>query len=301
MRNIFDIIIHKLGVRSRLIPDKLYLSATYRLEMGSNIDWKQPRTFTEKLQWLKINNRKPLYTELVDKELVKSYVANRIGNKYIIPTLAIWDTIEEVDINKLPDQFVLKCTHDSGCVVICKDKKSFDWEKEKIKLQKAYKRDFYLVGREWPYKNVKRRVIAEKYMVENKKLGELADYKFYCFNGEPKYCQVIRDRSTKETIDFYDMDWNLMPFVGLNSSACNGVTPVNCPKHLEQMKEICRRLSDVSPFARVDMYIINDKEYFGEITFFPADGFGVFTPEEWNYKLGELLNLEGIFGGGINA
>lgn len=276
----------------RLIPDSLYLRFLYKKNVGHWPDLSNPKTFTEKLQWLKIHNRKPEYSIMVDKYLVKDYVANIIGEKYIIPTLATWNSVDDIDLSVLPNQFVLKWNHDSGSVVICKDKKTFDIDKAKRKLAGGQRQNGFWYGREWPYKSVKPIIIAEKFMQEtNSASNDLADYKFFCFNGEPMYCQVIRDRSTAETIDFYDMKWRLMPFVGLNPVARNGLIPVARPDHLDEMIDICRKLADKAPFTRVDLYVINNKEYFGEITLYPASGFGVFSPKEWDEKLGKLINI----------
>ena len=286
----------------RLIPDSLYLRLLYRKNVGHWPNLSKPQSFTEKIQWLKLHNRKPEYTVMVDKHLVKDYVASIIGKEYIIPTIAVWNSVDEIDLSVLPNQFVLKWNHDSGSIVICKDKSKFSLEEAKKELAKGQRKNGFWYGREWPYKNVKPVIIAEQFMEEESRPStDLADYKFYCFNGEPKYCQVIRDRSTEETIDFYDMDWNLMPFVGLNIKCKNGITPVDKPLHLEQMKDICRKLSDKSPFTRVDLYVINNKEYFGEITLFPASGFGQFSPKEWDERLGDLLQLQGAVGGDINV
>ena len=289
------------------LPDKPYLSLRYRCLMGHWIDWKKPKTFTEKLQWLKVYDYKPEYTRMVDKLAAKDYVAERIGEEYIIPTLGVWNRVEDIDWDSLPDQFVLKTTHGGGgCgVVVCSDKTHFDKAKAIEKLQTSMHSNAGKTYRERPYLNVPRKIIAEKFMAErrakvNTKNSDLPDYKFFCFNGEPHYCQVIRDRNTKETIDFYDMEWNHMPFVGLNPVAKNGVEPVAKPVHLEQMKVICRRSSKDIKFSRIDLYVIDDKEYFGEITFYPAAGFGEFTPADWNERLGELINLDGHMGGGIH-
>lgn len=263
--------------------------------MNHWIDWKNPRTFTEKIQWLKIYNRETEYTRMVDKYAVKDYVAGIIGKEYIIPTLGVWDKLEDIDWDSLPEQFVLKTTHGggSGGVVICKDKSSFDRQTAIEILRQSLRSDIYKSYREWPYKDVPKRIIAEKYMASEKPQApnDLPDYKFFCFNGEPTYCQVIRDRHSKESIDFYDMDWNHMPFVGLNPVARNGIYPVSCPENLEGMKMICRKLSRDIPFIRVDLYVIDERVYFGELTFYPASGFGIITPEEWQEKLGKLLWL----------
>ena len=294
----------------RWLPDADYLKLLYRFKMGHRLELKNPQTFTEKLQWLKLYNRKPEYTKMVDKYAVKEYVANIIGEEYIIPTLGVWDKPEDIDWDSLPNQFVLKTTHGGGGggVVICKDKTTFDKTTAIAKLKKSMASDIYSGLREWPYKNVLKRIIAEKFMAPEKSPApnDLPDYKFFCFNGEPHYCQVIRDRHTKETIDFYDMEWNHQEFVGLlpqsniADSISNGLTSVARPKNLEEMKEICRKLADSKTFVRVDLYVIDDKSYFGELTLYPASGMGVFTPEEWNGKLGDLLTLPNANGGGVN-
>lgn len=284
------------------LPDATYLKLLYRFKMGHRLDLKNPKTFTEKLQWLKLYNRKPEYTTMVDKYAVKDYVANIIGNEYIIPTLGVWNKPEDIDWDMLPNQFVLKTTHGGGGggVVICRDKNHFNKTEAKRKLEASMRGDIFKSLREWPYKNVPKRIIAEKFMAPEKSLApkDLPDYKFFCFNGEPKYCQVIRDRHTKETIDFFDMEWNHQEFVGLNPVARNGLTPVARPENLDEMKEICRKLSNNEPFVRVDLYVIDDQNYFGELTFYPASGMGLFTPEEWNIKLGDLLTLPNAIGGG---
>lgn len=274
------------------MPDKPYLQIFYYAEFGKFIDFKNPKTFNEKLNWLKLYYRRPDLIKLVDKYEVKKYIADKIGEQYIIPTIGVWDKFEDINFDELPDQFVLKCTHDSGGLVVCKDKSKLNLGEAKAKIEKSLTNNYYLWTREWPYKGVKPRIIAEKYM-EDQETGELRDYKFFCFNGEPQYCQVIRDRNRKETIDFYDMDWNHMPFIGLNPVAKNGDNPVAKPIHLEIMKNICRKLSSNIKFARIDLYVVDDKEYFGEITFYPAAGFGRFNPDDWNDRLGDLIKLGG--------
>ena len=280
--------------------DEKYLKRLYRHQMGQELNLDNPQTFSEKLQWLKLYNRKPEYTQMVDKYEAKKYVANIIGEEYIIPTLGVWNKFDDIDFDTLPNQFVLKTTHGGGNtgVVICRDKMTFDKTIAKRKLEKSLKSDIYTSFREWPYKGVNKRIIAEKYMeVSGQK--DLPDYKFFCFNGTPQYCQVIRDRNSNETIDFYDMEWNHMPFVGLNPInqngvgfvAKNGITPVNKPLELDKMIAICNKLTKGIPFSRIDMYVIKNKTYFGEITFFPASGMGCFNPREWDFKLGEMIHL----------
>ena len=279
------------------LPDKTYLQLLYRFKMGHRLDLNHPKTFTEKIQWLKLYNRRPEYTLMVDKYAVKKYVADIIGEKYIIPTLGVWDKPEDIDWDALPNEFVLKTTHGggSGGVVICKDKNTFDRNKAILTLRDSMNGDIYRSLREWPYKDVKKRVLAEKYMAPkdmvNNPIYDLSDYKFFCFNGEPKYCQVIRDRHSKESIDFYDMNWRHQEFVGLNPIASNGINPVPRPLLLDDMICICHKLSENMKFVRIDMYVIDNRIYFGEITFYPASGMGLFNPDKWNEELGNLISL----------
>lgn len=278
-----------------LVSDKLFLHVLFRLRMGYWMNFDNPQTFSEKLQWLKLNNKKAEYSRMVDKIEAKEYVKNIIGEDYIVPTISVYNSVEEIDWDALPNQFVIKCSHDSGGVVICKDKLKLNVHNAKNKLLKGLNKSYFYQNREWPYKNVSKRLIVEKFIIPSDKVDDpnydLTDYKFFCFNGKPMYCQVIRDRHTKETIDFYDMYWKHQEFVGLNPVARNGLNPVARPKHLDKMIEICEKLSKGLPFLRVDLYVVDDKEYFGELTFYPASGLGVFTPNEWNRKLGDLITL----------
>lgn len=291
-------IIGDKGLRFRIldlfswIPNLPWLKLLYRIKNGYWMNFSNPKTFGEKIQWLKIYGFKPEYTQMVDKYAVKDYVSDKIGSQYVIPTIGIWDKPELIEWEKLPNKFVLKTTHGGGScgVVICKDKDTLDKEKAVAELNVSMSFNAGNSFRERPYMGVQKRVIAEKFL-DTDGGSELCDYKFYCFNGEPKYCQVIRDRSTKETIDFYDMDWTHMPFVGLNPGVTNGDTPVKCPENLEDMKCICKELSKDIPFVRIDLYEVKGNVYFGEITFYPASGFGTFTPSEWNLRLGEMISL----------
>lgn len=266
--------------------------------MGRKLDLKNPKTFSEKLQWLKLYDRKPIYTTMVDKYAVKQYVAEKIGKEYVIPTLGVWNTVEEIEWDKLPNQFVLKVTHDSGGVVICKDKSSFDFDSAKSILQKALKHDYYYSHREWPYKDVPHRIIAESYMQSKPDVNDLPDYKWYCFNGEPKFCQVIQNRHSSETIDFFDIEWQHQEFVGLNPVAQKAVEIPQRPKDLESQIKIAKTLSKGIAYCRIDLYEINDLEYFGEITFYPMSGMGVFKPDQYNEILGAMLKLPGVNWGG---
>ena len=273
------------------MPDAVYLQIIYYLKLGKILHLKNPRTFSEKMQWLKLHNRKPEYTRMVDKVLVKDYVANIIGKEYIIPTLGVWKTFGEIDFDSLPKQFVLKCNHDSGGVIICRDKSKLNRSQSKKLLNKSLKRNFFYGGREYPYKNVKPSIMAEEYM-QNIDGGDLVDYKFFCFSGEVKMCQVISDRFDDEKIDFYDRNWNrLIGLIGLNIEAKNSIEGKPRPKRYDEMIRIAESLSKGMIFVRVDLYDINDKIYFGELTFFPASGFGYFRPDEWNVKLGNMIKL----------
>lgn len=275
-----------------LTPDSWFLFFRYKDHLGYYPNLYRPKTFSEKMQWLKLHNRNKEFSKMVDKYEVREFVANKLDSQILIPLVGgPWDSVSEINLDDLPNQFVLKCTHDSASVIICTDKQTFDWNKAKKKLQKSLKFDYYANGREWPYKFVKHRIIAEQFMKDNYSPEGLKDYKFYCFNGSPLYCQVIRGRFTTETIDFYDMEWKHMPFVGLSKNCANGETPVVRPSRLNDMIHICKELSCNLPFVRIDLYEINNKIYFGEITFFPAAGFGRFYPEEWNQKLGNLITL----------
>ena len=272
-------------------PDEKYLKRKFELVFDYELDLENPQTFNEKIQWLKLYDRNPLYTTLVDKVAVKEYVANIIGKEYIIPTIGVYNNAEEIDFNKLPNQFVLKCNHNSGLgMYICKDKRNLNIKKIKKELLKGLKQDYYMTNREWPYKNVPRKIIAEQYM-EDGQTKELCDYKFFCFNGRPVFCQVISDRSTNECVDFFDMNWQHQNFTGLTKEFPNcAIEPIR-PISFDKMKKACEVLTKNIPFIRVDFYEINGKMYFGELTFYPASGFGKFHPNEWNKKIGDWLVL----------
>lgn len=273
--------------------DKTFLKIAFKRIMGYELDLKNPKTFQEKIQWLKLYDRKPEYTKMVDKHAVKEYVADKIGSKYIIPTLGVWDKFDDIDFSILPEKFVLKTTHDSGGVVICKNKETFDKESAKIKLTDSLNTDFYKRFKEWPYKNVPRRIIAEEFIECDSKM-DLTDYKIYCFNGQPKYIQVIQDRSSVETIDFFDTEWNHQEFYGLTLNVKNAINPIPKPNKLDEMIECARCLAKGLSFVRLDMYYVNDEIKFGEITFYPSTGWGMFTPNEWSLKLGNMIKLPKI-------
>jgi len=270
------------------IPDKQYLKIMYRLRMGKKLNLKNPSTFNEKLQWMKLNDRKPVYTQMVDKQEAKVLVADAVGDKYVVPTLGIWERFEDIDFTKMPNQFVLKCTHDSGGLVICKDKDKLDLESAKRKIKRSLKCNFYWVCREWPYKNVKPRIIAEKYMQDGAN-DCLPVYKVFCFNGEPKIIQAIQnDKHENESIDYFDTDWNLLK---MKQNYPNSSVPLGKPDKLSEMVDLARTLSEGHSFLRVDFYVINGEVYFSEFTFYSDAGMAKFEPEEWDVKLGEWVEL----------
>ena len=278
----------------RLAPyfsDEIFLQLKYFIIHGKKLNLDNPRTFSEKLQWLKLYNRNPKFTLLVDKVKVKDLVATKIGKQYIIPTLAVYESVEDIDFRLLPEKFVIKCNHNSGKgMYICKNKTDIDENKIKKNLNRGLKEDYYITSREWPYKDVPRKILVEQYM-ENGDDAELADYKFFCFNGNPKYCQVIKDRTTNETIDFFDMEWKHQSFIGLTPGVKHSATEILRPKKFELMKSLVTILAEDFAFSRIDLYDINGDIYFGEITFFPASGSGEFSPEEWNKKIGDMVEL----------
>lgn len=278
------------------LPGRLYLSLLYRIQHGYWMSFRNPATFTEKINWLKLYYRKDIFSTMVDKIAVKSYVGEIIGTKYIIPTIHTWDSPDEIELDLLPDSFVLKTSHGGGShgVFICKDKSKVSKNEVCKYLNESMNINIYSLYREWPYKNVPQKVFAEQLIEADNKSGDLTDYKFFCFSGEPMYCQVIRNRRAKETIDFYNMNWEHQDFVGLNPIAKNGEVPVLRPNCLDEMINICRILSRKLVFIRVDLYEVNNHVYFGELTFFPASGAGQFYPSRWNRKLGDLINIENV-------
>ena len=273
----------------RQMSDKTYLQCKWWVNNGKKLDLENPVTFNEKLQWLKLYNRNPMYTTMVDKYEAKKYVANIISDEHIIPTLGIYDSVEDIDFDSLPNQFVLKCTHDSGGIVICQDKTQLNRKEAIKKLRKGLKSNFYWTNREWPYKNVTPRIIAEKYMTNGD--GELRDYKFFCFDGVPRVMFIASDRFNKEEetkFDFFDMEFNHLPF---RNGLPNATKPIERPAEFDEMRMLASKLSKGIPQVRVDFYDVNGQIYFGEMTFFHWSGFVKFDPEEWDYKIGEMIEL----------
>ena len=282
----------KMGCYDSL-SDADFLKKVFPKYMGYPLDLENPKTFSEKLQWLKVNYREPIQTVMVDKYEAKLFIAQRVGDQYIIPTLAVWDSVEDIDLDALPNQFVLKCTHDSGGIVICKDKSSFDFEAAKAKLSASLHRDYSRIAREWPYKDVPCRIIAEEYLSE---LGsnEILDYKMYCFHGEPKLTVVCSNRFSKTgtRMNFYDIDWEPMGIHFGHYPPLSTEFPL--PVTYDEMKRLTAELSKDCPFLRVDFYEIKGCLYIGELTFFPGAGFEKFRPMSKDYELGEWLHLENL-------
>ncbi len=261
----------------RFIPDKLYLQLCFRRRMGKKLNLKNPQTFYEKLQWLKLYNRNPEYTVMVDKLAVKEYIAGRIGEDHIIPTLGVWDHFDEIDFDSLPEQFVLKCTHDSGGLVIVTDKKKINIPAAKKKIEASLKRNYYHAGREWPYKDVPRKIICEKYMTDSSDTSVFTDYKFLCFDGKVESVMVCMDRFTESPkYYFFDKDWTLQRINERGKNEPEGFT-IPKPACIDEMFEVAARISKGFPFVRVDLYQSNGQIYFGELTFFPNSGFYVGT------------------------
>ena len=276
------------------LSDREYLEKKFYAMLGYSLDLSNPQTFNEKLQWLKLYDRKPEYTMMVDKYKVREYIKEKLGEEYLIPLLGVWDKAEDINFDKLPNRFVLKCNHNSGLgMYICKDKSKLTENQIKAirkNLAKGLQQDYYLTGREWPYKNVPRKIIAEKYMEDE--TGQLRDYKFYCFNGEPKIIMINSDREIGKTkADYFDMDFNWLDLKwGYEHALVKPLKPIN----FEKMKELAVVLSKNIPELRVDFYEVNNKIYFGELTFFDGSGFDKIEPKEWDKKLGDWIDYTNL-------
>lgn len=267
--------------------DAAYLEKRFEYKTGYRLNLNNPKTFNEKLQWLKLYNHNPLYTTLVDKYAVKQYVTNVIGVQYVIPTLGIWNRYEDINFDILPEKFVLKCTHDSGSVIIVDNKNKIDYKYIKEKLNRALSINYYWMGREWPYRNVPRKIIAEKYMAES---SQMIDYKFLCFNGNPRIVFTCTERFSSDglKVTFFDLDWNRLDFERHYPSSKK---KIERPYNLELMISLSEKLSKGIPFVRVDFYEIDGRVYFGEMTFFPGGGMEEFTPQIWDRELGDWIVL----------
>lgn len=279
------------------MPDDQFLKRKFEIEMGYPLDLDNPKTFNEKLQWLKLHDRKPIYTSMVDKIEAKRLVGQIIGEQYIIPTLGTWNNADEIDFGMLPQQFVLKCTHDSHGVIICRDKQKLDIEATKKKLSEALKRNYYYRFREWPYKDIQPRIIGEMYMEQSEDEGSSAsnglnDYKLQCFNGKFDNVFVAEGRNSERGVRFhyFDGDWNYIPYCPYDDIEIDGLKKLK-PQNWELMIEIAETLARDLIQLRVDLYEINGKVYFGEMTFFSNSGFDTDITHEADQILGSKLLL----------
>ena len=281
-------ILKKAKYALRFLPDRAFIQLYYFARFRRFCDFDDPKTFNEKLQWLKLNDRNPLYITLVDKCEVKAWVAERIGSEHVVPTLGVWDSFDEIDFEALPERFVLKCTHDSEGVVVVSDRAQFGLEAAKAKIEAALKCNFYYIGREWPYLNVKPRIIAEEYM-EDLRHGELRDYKFFCFDGEPKVMFVASGRGAGQTkFDYFDTHFNRLD---IKQHYPNSEGEIERPETFGRMMDAARTLSRGIPHVRIDFYEVDGKMYFGECTFYHFSGFMPFEPDEWDEVFGSWLFL----------
>ncbi len=287
-RNIREKMMYALS----FLPDKLYLQIFYFSTTGKFINFKNPKGFNEKLQWLKVNDKNNEYSRLVDKFAVRGHIAETLGEEYLFPLLGKWESFDEIDFDALPDQFVLKCNHDSGSTKVIKDKSKLtqsDLEEMKKFFTYKLRHDFFYAGREYPYKGIKPYIIAEKLMIDEKAPeNSIDDYKFYCFNGEPKMMLMVTDRDTDCRFDFYDMDFN---HLDVKRHCPNSDKPIEKPKMFDEMKEIATRFAKDKKFVRIDLYELGGKIYFGEYTFFAGGGFQLFHPPEWERRLGDWIDI----------
>ncbi len=278
----------KVKYALRFLPDKPYIQLYYFLQFRHFCHLRHPETYNEKLNWLKLHDHRPEYPGMVDKFEAKQYVADRIGEEYIIPTLGVWDTFNEIDFDTLPKQFVLKCTHDSEGIVIVKDKDTLDVDAAGEKLTRALNQNFYYIGREWAYKSIQPRIIAEQYM-EDTKVGELRDYKFFCFDGVPRSLFVATGRTEDATcLDYFDMEFH---HLDLRQKYPNATVHIEKPQQFDQMAQLAHILSQGYPHIRVDFYEVDGRVYFGELTLYNFSGFMPFQPDEWDKTWGDWLML----------
>ena len=273
------------------MSDEAFLKMLYKRQTGKALDLDNPRTFNEKIQWLKLYDHNPLYHVMADKIAAKDYVASIIGDEHIIKTIGVWNHFDEIDFDKLPERFVLKCNHNSGEGFIVKDRTTFDKEKAGSLIEEALKHDYYSFYREWAYHDITRKVFAEEFLDAGE--NGLTDYKFFCFNGVPKFINVSRfEHTDDEEISFFTLDWQLTPFQRTDHKLLS-VSPQK-PKRLDDMIDIASKLSKDIPFVRVDLYEVYDTVYFGELTFYPTGGFASYGPEDWNETLGSWISLPAL-------
>lgn len=277
----------------RFLPDELYVKLFFFTVTGRHLNLQHPTTFEDKQQWLKLYDRHPEYRELVDKLKVREHIKAVLGEEYLFPLLGAWKSFEDINFEALPNQFVLKCNHDSGSVKVIRDKnilKKEDYAVLSRHFSKHLRRDFFYAGREYPYKGIEPYLLAEKYMIDdNHEQESLNDYKFFCFHGEPKIVLIVTDRAVDCRYDFYDMDFN---HLDLKYGRSRDDDAIHKPAFFEEMKSIAAKLSDGIPFVRIDLYEVDGKVYFGEYTFYDGGGFQWLEPEKWEYQLGSWIKLD---------
>lgn len=283
----------------RLLPDRPYLQILSISNTGKIMDLNNPKTFNEKIQWLKLYNRKSEFTQLVDKYAVKEKIAEMIGADHVVPNYGVWENANEIDFNKLPNSFVLKCNHDSGGNIICRDKTKLDITQTIAFLNRCLRQNSYLLSREWPYKKIKKKILAEEYLFsEGAKQEGLIDYKFFCFSGKPEFLYVSQGLENHSTarISFFDFSGNELPFRRSDYRPLG--EKLTLPTNFDEMRKLAEIIASNidTPFCRVDLYSVNGNIYFSEITFFPCGGFLPFQPAEWDVKLGEMIDLSRVKG-----
>lgn len=281
----------KAAVRgiSRLIPDEPYIKLKYYWAFGKWPDLKHPKTFNEKLQWLKLHDRNRSHINMVDKYEAKKFISSKIGDKYVVPTYGIWDSFDEIEFDLLPNQFVLKTTHDCGGVLVCKDKDKMDRTYIKEFLEKHLSFNYYWQSREWPYKYVKPRIMAEALLFDNYSCGALRDYKFFCFNGIPQFMYIAQDKADKPWTNFYDMNFNQLPIVMRDGPTEDTIKKPEC---FEEMKYLAAKLSEGMKHIRIDFYYSGGRVYSGELTFYHMGGFQEIAPPEWADRISSYLSID---------
>lgn len=273
-----------------MLSDKDFIKKYFKKQNSREVNLTNPVEFTDKLQWLKLNWYDPVATQCADKFEVREYITKRVGAEYLNELYGVYESLEDIKIEELPKSFVLKATHSSGQNIVCEDKTLVDWELSFKKMRNWLKTNYFWSTREWVYKGIKPRIICEQYLTDEENLHGLTDYKIYCFNGKPTYCQVIKERGSNGSIDFFDTQWNHMEFTGLQNMP-RSIEEIKKPEKYDEMLRVSQELSKSFPFVRVDFYYVNNKIYFGELTFFPGSGFGTFDPPVWNERMGNLLKL----------
>lgn len=280
-----------LGLKGffKSMDDEKYLKRMYKSKFKMPLDLEHPKAYTAKLQWLKLHDRKDIYTTYADKVAVRDYIADKLGEEYLVPVFAVYEKVDDIEWDALPERFVLKCSHGSGCNIICPDKSKLDVENAKMKLSAWMRDSWYWFGREWIYRNIKPQIVCEHF-IENSQGDTPNDYKFLCFNGVPKLMQLHMNRhKTNYTMDYYDMDWNKTDISKRGTATSNDKALK--PENFEKMKELAGILAEDTFFSRIDFYDVDGKIYFGEITFFPTSGFSPFDNYDDDLEMGSYIHL----------